>query len=43
VVENDEKLYIIENLDPDEKVGPVGLGRGVKAENNDSSTDLSAP
>jgi len=23
VVEDDEELYIIENLDPDERVGPV--------------------
>jgi len=43
VVEDDEELYIIENLDPDERVGPVGPDPGVKAENDDSSIDLSAP
>jgi len=33
-------LYIIENLDPDERVGP---GHGVKVEVDDSPIDLSAP
>ena len=41
VVEDDEELYIIENLDPDEWVGHVGPR--VKVENDDSSIDLSAP
>jgi len=40
VVEDDEELYIIENFDPDERVGP---GPGVKVEVDDSSIDLSAP
>jgi hypothetical protein len=42
VIEDDEELYIIENLDPDERVGP-GPGPGVKVEVDDSSIDLSAP
>jgi len=40
VVEDDEELYIIENLDPDEMVGP---GPGMKVEVDDSPIDLSAP
>jgi len=40
VVEDDEELYIIENFDPDERVGP---GPGVKVEVDDSLIDLSAP
>jgi len=42
-VVEDEELYIIENLDPDERVGPVGSGPGVKVEVDDSPIDLSAP
>jgi len=40
VIEDDEELYIIENLDPDERVGP---GPCVKVEVDDSLIDLSAP
>jgi len=40
VVEDDEELYIIENFDLDERVGP---GPGVKVEVDDSLIDLSAP
>jgi hypothetical protein len=40
VIEDDEELYIIENLDPDER---VGAGPGVKVEVDDSPIDLSAP
>ena len=40
VVEDDEELYIIENLDPDERVGP---GPDVKVEVDDIPIDLSAP
>jgi len=40
VIEDDEELYIIENLDPDERVGP---GPGVKVEVDDSPIDLSTP
>jgi len=39
VIEDDEELYIIENLDPDVRVGP---GPGVKVEVDDSPIDLSA-
>jgi len=42
VIEDDEEWYIIENLDPDERVGP-GPGPGVKVEVDDSLIDLSAP
>ena len=40
MVEDDEELYIIENLVPDER---VGHGLGVKVEVDDSPIDLSAP
>jgi len=40
VVGDDKELYIIENLDPDERVGP---GPGVKVEVDDSPIDLSVP
>ena len=40
VVGDDEELYIIENLDPNERVDP---GPGVKVEVDDSPIDLSAP
>jgi len=40
VIEDDEELYIIENLDHDERVGP---GPGVKVKVDDSPIDLSAP
>ena len=40
MVEDDEELYIIENLDPGERVGP---GPSVKVEVDDSPIDLSAP
>jgi hypothetical protein len=36
VVEDDEELYIIENLDRNERVGPIGPGPGVKVEVDDS-------
>ena len=39
VIGDDEELYIFENLDPDERVGP---GHGVKVEVDDSPIDLSA-
>jgi len=39
VVGDDEELYIIENLDPDQRAGP---GLGVKVEVDDSLIDLSA-
>jgi len=42
VIEDDEELYIIENLDSDERVGP-GPGLGVMVEVDDSPIDLSAP
>jgi len=42
VIKDDEELYIIENLDLDERVGP-GPGPGVKVEVDDSPIDLSAP
>ena len=42
VIGDEEELYIIENLDPDERVGP-GPGPGVKVEVDDSLIDLSAP
>jgi len=38
--EDDEELYIIENLDPDKRVGP---GPDVKVKVDDSPIDLSAP
>jgi len=40
VIRDDEELYMIENLDPDEMVGP---GPGVKVEVDGSPIDLSAP
>ena len=40
VIEDDEDLYIIENLDPNERVGP---GPSVKVKVDDSLIDLSAP
>jgi len=40
VIEDDEELYIIENLDPDEM---VGSGPRVKVEVDDSPIDLSVP
>jgi len=40
VIGDDEELHIIENLDPDERVGPR---HGVKVELDDSLIDLSAP
>ena len=40
VIEDDEQLYIIENLDPDER---FGSGPGVKVEVDDSPIDLSTP
>ena len=40
VVKDDEELYIIGNLDPDERVGP---GPDVKVEVDDSRIDLSVP
>ena len=44
VIEIDEELYIIENLDPYERVGPgPGPDPGVKVEMDDSLIDLSAP
>lgn len=42
MIEDDEELYIIENLDPDERVG-AGPAPGVKVEVDDSPIDLSAP
>ena len=42
MIGDEEELYIIENLDPDERVGP-GPGPGVKVEVDDSLIDLSAP
>jgi hypothetical protein len=42
VIGDDKELYIIENLDPDERVGP-GPGPGMKVEVDDSPIDLSAP
>jgi len=42
VIEDDEELYIIENLDPDERVGP-GSGPDVKVEVDDSPIDLMVP
>ena len=40
VIGDDEELYIIENLDPDEWVAP---SPGVKVEVDDTPIDLSAP
>lgn len=42
VIGDDEELYVIENFDPDERVG-LGPGPGVKVEVDDSFIDLSAP
>lgn len=42
VIEDDEELYVVENLDPDERVG-AGPAPGVKVEVDDSPIDLSAP
>ena len=42
VIEDDKELYIIENLDPDERVGP-DPDPGVKVEVDDSPIDLSTP
>jgi len=44
VIEDDEELYIIENLDLDERAGHgPGPSSGVKVEVDDSPIDLSAP
>ena len=42
VIKDDEELYIIENLDPNERVG-AGPARGVKVKVDDSLIDLSVP
>jgi hypothetical protein len=42
VIEDDEELYVVENLDPDERVG-AGPAPVVKDEVDDSPIDLSAP
>jgi len=41
-IRDEEELYIIENLDPGERVGH-GHGPGVKVEMDDSLIDLSTP
>ena len=40
MIGDEEELYIIENLDPEDRIGP---GRSVKVEVGDSLIDLSAP
>jgi len=43
-IEDDEELYIIENLDPDVRVDPgPGPASGVKVEVDDSPIDLLVP